>query len=58
MRICAGHSSRTPADWHVVDKAMDRALEALREDHSTAAAECTQTLSELLKTMDTMTGKN
>jgi hypothetical protein len=39
-------------DWHVVDKAIDRALEALRADHLTAA-ECKQTLSELLKRMDT-----
>jgi hypothetical protein len=58
MRICAGHSRRTPADWYVVDKGIDRALEALRADHYTAAAECKQAPLGLLKTMDTMSGKN
>jgi hypothetical protein len=32
-------------------------LEALRADHP-SAGECQQTLSELLKTMDTMSGKS
>jgi hypothetical protein len=46
---------RSSADWHVVDKAIDHALEALRADHPTAA-QCKQTLSELLKTMDSVSG--
>lgn len=42
---------RAAAEWHVVDKAIDRALSALREGTPDAAA-CKTTLSELLKTMD------
>ena len=53
----AGLRPRSPSDWHVVDKAIDRVLEALRADHP-SAGECQQTLSELLKTMDTMSGKS
>jgi hypothetical protein len=52
----AGLKPRSPADWHVVDIAIDRALEALRADHPTLA-ECKQKLSELLNTMDRMTGR-
>jgi hypothetical protein len=52
----AGLRPRSPADWHVIDKAIDCALEALRADRPNAA-ECKQKLSELLKTMDTMTGR-
>ncbi len=50
----AGLKPRAAADWHVVDKAIDRALEALRSDHP-SAADCKQRLSELLNTMDGMT---
>jgi uncharacterized membrane-anchored protein len=51
----AGLKPRAAADWHVVDKAIDRALEALRSDHP-SAADCKQRLSELLNTMDGMSG--
>jgi hypothetical protein len=52
----AGLKPRSPADWHVVDKAINRALQALRAEHPTAV-ECKQTLSELLKTMDSISRK-
>ncbi|AFQ50619.1 hypothetical protein [Burkholderia cepacia] len=38
---------RSAADWHVIDKAIDRALAALRADKPDAAA-CRQSLDELL----------
>jgi hypothetical protein len=52
----AGLKPRAADDWHVLDKAIDRALAALRTD-APAQADCKVALADLLKTFDKLQGK-
>jgi septal ring factor EnvC (AmiA/AmiB activator) len=52
----AGLKPRAAADWHKLDKSIDDALEALREN-SPNQVKCKKTLADLLALMDRMSGK-
>ncbi len=52
----ASMKPRDAAEWHTVDKSIDRALKALRASTPDAAA-CKASLSELLTLMDANAGK-
>ncbi|MGZ2744951.1 hypothetical protein [Burkholderia stagnalis] len=52
----AGLKPRAADDWHVVDKAIDRALAALRADHP-AQADSAAAMKDLLAAFDRFGGK-
>jgi hypothetical protein len=51
----AGIKPRAASDWHVVDKAIDRALDALRAS-SPQQNDCKARMDELMKAFDSMKG--
>lgn len=52
----AGLKPRAADDWHVLDKAIDKSLTALRAD-TPSQADCKAAMDALLKTFDTLEGK-
>ena len=53
----AGLKPRAAEDWHVLDKAIDHALSALR-DNNPNQADCKKVMGELLKTFDSLQAKS
>ena len=53
----AGLKPRAAEDWHMLDKAIDRALSALRAD-APNQTDCKTAMSELLKTFDSLQSIN
>ncbi|PVZ42642.1 hypothetical protein [Pseudomonas sp. CC120222-01a] len=52
----AGIKPRAASDWHVLDKAIDHALDALRASQP-QQGECKAAMSNLLKAFDTLQGQ-
>ncbi|MFJ3483073.1 hypothetical protein ACIPL1_06775 [Pseudomonas sp. NPDC090202] len=52
----AGIKPRAASDWHVLDKAIDRALSALRASTPNQQV-CASAMDDLLKAFDTLQGK-
>jgi hypothetical protein len=52
----AGIKPRAVSDWHTLDKAIDRALDALR-DSSPQQATCKAAMDNLMKAFDTLQGQ-
>ncbi|WP_152223503.1 hypothetical protein [Pseudomonas sp. SCB32] len=52
----AGIKPRAASDWHLLDKAIDRSLDALR-DSSPQQATCKAAMDDLVKTFDQLQGK-
>lgn len=51
----AGIKPRAASDWHVLDKAIDRALDALRASQP-RQADCQAAMADLLKAFDSLQG--
>ena len=52
----AGLKPRAADDWHLLDKAIDKSLTALRAN-TPSQADCKAAMDALLKTLDTLDGK-
>jgi len=53
----AGIKPRAVSDWHYLDKAIDRALDALR-DSNPKQATCKAAMDDLMKAFDTLQGQS